>query len=32
MNGGRELQSILYANTEWEMVIGICHDLSSVLF
>lgn len=31
MNGTRELQSVLYANAEWEMVTGISHDFSSVL-
>lgn len=32
MKGTRELQSILYANVEWKMVIGISRDFSSVLF
>lgn len=28
MNGTRELQSVLYANAEWEMVTGISLDFS----
>lgn len=29
MKATRELQSILYANIEWEIVIRISHDFSS---
>lgn len=32
MKGTRELQSTLYANIEWEIVIGISSDFSSVSF